>query len=180
LIADQAQRISDIITELMDFARPPEPQVEVFDPDELLREVAEEFSSAEPAQAEPVRVDINVGEDAPPVRADRRQIRQVLLELMTNAANARHSGLEIRLGCGYDEIGEAILLTVEDNGPGMSEKTMARAFTPFFSSQQAGRRPGLGLPRAKRYVENSGGRIWIQSRLGEGTTVFVRLLPADR
>ena len=64
---------------------------------------------------------------------------------------------------------------VRDTGPGMDARTLDSAFTPFFSAQRAGRRRGLGLPRAKRYVENNGGRIWIRTRPGEGTTVYVQL-----
>ena len=66
-------------------------------------------------------------------------------------------------------------MTVRDTGPGMDARTLDSAFTPFFSAQRAGRRRGLGLPRAKRYVENNGGRIWIRTRPGEGTTVYVQL-----
>ncbi|RPI62385.1 MAG: ATP-binding protein, partial [Planctomycetaceae bacterium] len=71
----------------------------------------------------------------------------------------------------------AVLLTVSDNGPGMDNATLERAFTPFFSLQRAGRRRGLGLPRAKRQIEANGGRIWIQSSTATGTKVFI-LLPA--
>ena len=63
---------------------------------------------------------------------------------------------------------------------GMDEPTAQRAFAPFFSSHQAGRRRGLGLTRARRYVENNGGRIWLESRPGQGTTVTVRLPVAKR
>ncbi|MGB2822590.1 MAG: ATP-binding protein, partial [Phycisphaerae bacterium] len=52
---------------------------------------------------------------------------------------------------------------------------VARACTPFFSAQAAGRRQGLGLPKAKRYVENNRGKMWIDSKPGEGTTVAIRL-----
>ncbi len=68
-----------------------------------------------------------------------------------------------------------MLLTVRDPGPGMSEQTLANAWTPFFSHQQAGRRRGMGLPLAKRLVENNGGSIWIRSDSGAGTNVYVRL-----
>jgi signal transduction histidine kinase len=69
----------------------------------------------------------------------------------------------------------AVILTVGDDGAGMDEATAARACTPFFSAQSAGRRRGLGLPKAKRYVENNGGKMWINSQVGRGTTVWIRL-----
>ena len=175
LIADQAQRISDIISELMEFAAPPEPKGTDFDGGELLREAGEAFSSSEHPQAAAANVDIETEPGVPLIRADRAQIRTVIDELIENAANAAGAAPSIRLSCVSTEGSEAVLLSVADDGPGMDRETAERVFTPFYSSQAAGRRPGLGLPRAKRYVENNGGRIWIESRVGEGTTVRVRL-----
>jgi len=179
LIAEQAQRISDILSELMEFASPPEPVPAPFDVGELLGEAAEAFRASDHPQAAAVQVDItHAAGPMPPAYADRGQIRGVLLELLANAANAVPAGPRIRLAYGLDEVGDAIVLTVRDDGPGMDEATAGRAFTPFFSFQQAGRRRGLGLSRARRCVENNGGRIWIQTKPGEGTTVYLRLPPA--
>ena len=94
---------------------------------------------------------------------------------MMNAATAAQGKGTVRVTAELDEVYNAVVLAVQDDGPGMDDKTLQRVFTPFFSSQQAGRRRGLGLPRAKRYVENNGGRIWIKSKPGEGTTVYVQL-----
>ena len=79
------------------------------------------------------------------------------------------------LAAEYDEVHHAVLLTVQDFGPGMDERAAERAFAPFFSSQRAGRRRGMGLPKVKRTVENNGGRAWLRTQLGEGTTVYVQL-----
>ncbi len=181
-IAEQAQRISDIISELMEFASPPEPRVEPVDPAELLAGAEEDFSSSDHPQAGSSRVDIEIDDETPAIEADRSQIGSVLLELMTNAATAAGEAPHIRLSARPDDVNGAVLVTVCDNGPGMDETTAARAYTPFFSAQQAGRRRGLGLPRAKRYVENNRGRIWIDSEPGEGTRVTLQLpaVPADR
>jgi putative nucleotidyltransferase with HDIG domain len=175
LIADQSQRISDIISELMEFAAPPEPAATDFDGGELLREAGEAFSASEHPQAAAANVDIETEPGVPLVRADRAQIRGVIDELIENAANAAGAAPGVRLSCVSTEGAEAVLLSVVDDGPGMDRETAEQVFTPFYSSQAAGRRHGLGLPRAKRYVENNGGRIWVESRVGEGTTVRVRL-----
>jgi len=176
LIADQAHCISDIITELMAFASPPAARPVRFSIEELLEEVAREFSSGERPQDGSCGVDILVADQTPRVRADRGQIRAAVLELMRNAATAGGNRPRMRLHAECDEVNEAVMLKVEDSGPGMDEETAGRAFTPFFSSQKAGRRRGMGLPRVKRIVENNGGRIWLKTRRGEGTTVCI-LLP---
>lgn len=175
-ITDQAQRLSDIITELMEFASPAAPSVAPVDVQTLLAEAKDVFSSSHP-KAALSKVDIEHG----PVltaMADRGQILTVLSELMNNAALACDHPV-IHLRAQADPSGDAVVLSVSDEGPGMDDATLSKAFTPFFSSQPAGRRRGLGLPRSRRYVENSGGRIWIRSRVGEGTTVFVQLPPAS-
>ena len=175
LIADQASRISDIVTELMDFASPPPPNPAPVELPALLAEAREAFCSSDHPQAAAARVDIEIGTGTPAVMADRAQIRAVIVELIGNAATATQAADAIRVTAEPDEAYNAVLLAVEDNGPGMDDKTLRRVFTPFFSSQQAGRRRGLGLPRAKRYIENNGGRIWIKSKPGQGTTVYVQV-----
>ena len=99
----------------------------------------------------------------------------VIVELIANAAAAGGPAARIRLTARADEANAAVLLAVTDDGPGMDASTVARACTPFFSAQAAGRRQGLGLPKAKRYVENNRGKMWIDSKPGEGTTVAIRL-----
>lgn len=174
LITDQAQQISDIISELMAFASPPPPQSTDFKAAKLLKSAAEAFSREYP-QAVSCHVDIQIEDEAFPIHADREQIRGVMVELLINAANALVSQACISLGAESGEDGKTVLLTVRDTGCGMDEQTVNRAFTPFFSSQKAGRRRGLGLSRAKRIVENNAGTIRVKSRLGKGTVVYVQL-----
>ncbi len=76
-----------------------------------------------------------------------------------------------------DPYSSRVVVTVTDNGCGMDDHTVKRAFDPFFSAKPAGRRRGLGLPKALRWIEASGGSIRLESRLGIGTRA-VALLPA--
>ena len=64
---------------------------------------------------------------------------------------------------------------VVDHGAGMDDATMRRAFDPFFSGREAGRGAGLGLSKAWRFIEASGGTVALTSRVGAGTAVTVRL-----
>ena len=113
----------------------------------------------------------------PQVWADRDQIVSAVIELIANAANASPSGSPVTLTARTDD--GTVLISIADRGCGMDERTLSQAFTPFFSSQKAGRRRGLGLPRVKRHVEINGGRLWIQTQVGQGTTVYVRLPAAN-
>lgn len=177
IIVEQAQRISDIISDLMEYARPRRPQPAALDVRELLESAAAAFSASGHPQAAAARVDIEIGQDAPAAWADGEQVRKALVELIANAAAAAP---RVWLRAEADPAGLAVLLTVRDNGPGMDADVAARACTPFFSAQPAGRRRGMGLPKAKRYVESNGGRLRISSRPREGTTVSIQLPRAPR
>lgn len=175
VITEQAERISDIISELMACASPPAPSMQSVAVGKLLAGAAEAFCSSDHPKAAAARVDIQCREDVPPVKTDGAQMEAVLVELMANAATAAESVPNIRLTAEADEVDNAVLVSIRDDGPGMDPETLAGAFTPFFSAQQAGRRRGLGLPRARRTVEANGGRIWIHGEPGRGTTVRVQL-----
>jgi signal transduction histidine kinase/HD-like signal output (HDOD) protein len=179
-IVEQAQRISDIITGLMDFASPPAPNVRPVSVEKLLSEAANAFSSPEHPQAAACGVDIQIEDGVPRVLADGGQVQVVLSELLANAASAVGTEGLIVLSASADAARRHVLLKVRDNGAGMDAATLARAFTPFYSAQKAGRRRGLGLPKAKRYVENNGGRMWIDSEPGKGTVVSIQLPAAPR
>ncbi len=177
-IAEQSERVSEIVSELMDIASPARPDAERIDVRELLDETVSAFLSSGHPHAASAVVDIDTEASCPYVRADRGQIRRALLELLHNAVTAGGEGTAMRLEARGADDDDAVHVTVSDDGPGMDERTAARAFAPFFSKQKAGRRRGLGLARARRYVENNQGRIWIRTGPGAGVTVHV-LLPAD-
>jgi signal transduction histidine kinase len=180
LMSQQAQRISDIISELMAFASPPPPVLSEIDPALLLREAREKFSALDDPQVRTSKVDITVSDDAGHLLADREQVLGVLVELMLNAATASPKAAVIHLVAQAGAEDNQVNLVVRDEGPGMDRVTLARAFTPFFSAQPAGRRRGLGLPKARRTIEANGGRIYLRSEPGQGAAVIVQLPAASR
>jgi PAS domain S-box-containing protein len=121
--------------------------------------------------------------DLPPVTADPTQIRQVVMNLITNASDALGEGagtISLRTGVVADGDrdpgpGQFVFLEVGDNGCGMDSGTLQRIFDPFFSTKFAGR--GLGLAAVMGIVESHGGHIRIRTAPGEGTT-FRLLFPA--
>lgn len=176
LVHEQSHRLSKIITELMDFAKPtPAKPVEAELTDLLDRALHEAKAHVEGADTS---IEVTLS-DVPPVRVDVEQVAAALVEVLDNALQAteQSAGAEISVHGGYDPYSKQVVVTVTDNGCGMDEATMKRAFDPFFSAKPAGRRRGLGLAKALRWVESSGGSIRLESRPGQGTRAIV-LLPA--
>jgi len=176
-IASQAQRISDIVSEMMEFAKPPAPAPERVTVEALL--TAARDAAAVEAKTADLTVELAVGEDVPEVSVDVGQMAGVLIELMANARAAQGEKPRVQLQAVYDDVSDAVLVKVIDGGEGMTEEVMEKAFTPFFSDRPAGRGRGMGLSKARRRVELAGGKIWIASTPGDGTTVFIQLPVAE-
>jgi signal transduction histidine kinase len=119
---------------------------------------------------------------APSVRGDATWLLQVLVNALLNAADACEasggSARTIRVTLGTDTRGDA-LVSIADNGAGVSPEHVGRVFEPFFTTKEPGRGTGLGLSLAKRIVEQAGGRITFESTQGVGSVVSV-VLPAIR
>ena len=174
-ISDQAHIITDIITELMAFAKPvPAKVAECELPDIVGRALHEAKSITDPADR---NIEVTMT-DIPPVMVDAEQVTAALTEVVSNAIQAtEEKGGEVTIHAAFDAYSGRVALTVADNGCGMDEETLKRAFDPFFSSKPAGRRRGMGLAKALRWIESSGGSMRLESRLGKGTRGSI-LLPA--
>ncbi len=176
-ISRQGDIISEIIKDLLEFARPAEPQPSQQDVAEVVRSATNEMQ--ESAQAENVTFDINLEDDLPDIYVDQQQILVALKELFSNAIDAYEgNGGEIHIGGYFDEVDENVIIEIIDRGCGMDKETLDKAADPFFSAKQAGRRRGLGLSRCIRNIEVNGGRLAMDSEPGRGTRVRIILLAA--
>jgi signal transduction histidine kinase len=180
LIYEQSHRLSQIITELMDFAKPVPPAIVESDVAELVQRALHE------AKAIPEHADRSVEvtfADVPPVAVDVTQVVAAMVEVFDNALQATNempkSRAKVEVHAAYDSYSSRVVLSVSDNGCGMDEQTLKRAFDPFFSSKPAGRRRGMGLAKALRWIEGIGGSIRLESHEKQGTRA-VMLLPATK
>jgi signal transduction histidine kinase len=120
--------------------------------------------------------------DAPPpgtevtVVADRQRVKQVLVNLVTNAVKYNHVGGQVKVRCSH--AGKRLRITVKDSGPGIAEELVHRLFRPFERLDADARQvegTGIGLALAKGLVEAMGGTIGVTSRLGVGSTFWFEL-----
>jgi signal transduction histidine kinase len=112
----------------------------------------------------------------PRITGDRRRIRQVMLNLITNACKFTEEG-SITIIAKPDDL-HHVLLIVKDTGMGIPESDFGKIFENFRQAdagKKHGGGTGLGLPISRKLVEAHGGKIWLESVVGEGTTFYVRL-----
>ena len=179
-IEEAASRAADFVGQLLAYTGRGGFHVQQLDLSRLVLEMGGLLSTAIPKHA---TVDYDFAADLLPIRADVTQIRQVVMNLITNAAEALDQTrgtirVSVSNADGGGELpeGRYVALEVTDSGCGMDAATQARMFEPFFTTKFAGR--GLGLAAVQGIVRSHGGVIRIRSKPGEGTTFRV-LLPAD-
>lgn len=190
-IAKASKRAAELTEQLLAYAGKADLQVEPLDLSALIEDTAQLLRSNVPASAE-----LLVEPSDPPawINADGTQVRQVVMNLVSNAAEAIGQGGtrivarsgKMHVDRGYlDEChpagglgpGTYSFLEVEDDGPGMPPETVARIFEPFYSSHGLGR--GLGLSVVLGVVKSHGGTVHVDSRIGGGTRFRVLFPPAE-
>ncbi len=179
IVLREAGRLEELLRRFLQFTRPASPLRAPVD----LRRLAEE--TLEVFEHDPAAARVRVERDLAPatVVCDGDQLRQVLWNLLVNAAQAL-AGREapadgplgtVRVSCA-PEPGGGAWLAVQDDGPGIARPDLLGIFTPFFTTKADG--TGLGLAGAHRIVEAHGGTISVESEPGQGARFLVRL-PAD-
>ena len=169
-ISDAAQRVQRFMRDLTSYARPGADRREPVDLPELL-EKAERL--CKPALKEADAKIVNEVGPAPRVSCNRASLEQVLVNLITNAAESIRGGGTITVTLGAAD--GAAIIQVKDTGAGMAPEVAARCMEPFFTTLPGGKGTGLGLPIAAGIVERHGGRLTFQTEPGRGSVFTVRL-----
>jgi PAS domain S-box-containing protein len=164
----EAEKLNDLMTDLIEVAElesgKRELQVGRILPLPLLTEARDRYCDV--AAEKHIRVEINAFADLSAIKADRRAVRSILDNLLSNALRYTPSEGEILLAA--EEIGDFVQFTVRDTGRGIEAERLSTIFDRFSSLSDQG--TGLGLALVRRLVESLGGQIAVESRLGHGTT----------
>jgi PAS domain S-box-containing protein len=180
--ANQAHALT---RQLLAFSRQQVTRPVVLDPNQVVRDVERMLSRI---IEEDVRIIVHASATVMPVRVDPGQLEQVLLNLAVNSRDALPQGGEIILSVsdrdveedsiamhGLDTPGRYVVLSVSDNGTGMTPDVRTRIFDPFFTTKEPGKGTGLGLATAYGIVAAAGGAISVYSEVGVGSTFRVYL-----
>ncbi|MDM7917137.1 MAG: HAMP domain-containing sensor histidine kinase, partial [Candidatus Eisenbacteria bacterium] len=162
----EIHRLGEIVEQFLAYARPQAPERAIVQPGDVAAEAIDLLSGVLAERG--ARVEIVRPAEAAPLLADPGQLRQVLLNLIRNAADASPEGGVIRVG--WEAQGPTIRLWVEDQGPGIPADQRDRVFEPFYTTKASG--AGLGLSIVRHLTEQNGGQVSVE-RAERGGCRFV-------
>jgi two-component system NtrC family sensor kinase len=170
-IGDQVERCRCITHDLLKFSRRIESERVSADLNSLLREMLQMVEHG--AKADNVRFQLEAG-DLPPVVTSPSRLQQIILNILNNAVDAmegRGGAVKIRTVA----LDGAVQIIFKDSGCGIPEENLHRIFDPFFTTKPVGKGTGLGLAVCYGLVQQLGGKLDVQSRVGVGTTFTLSL-----
>lgn len=177
VIVRNSQHLSNLVDDVLDLSQIDARRVALVREKASLKEIVESAAIAVRPLFESKRLylDVDVPDDST-VFCDRTRIREVIINLLSNAGRfTEQGGVRVRA---WREDGNFVV-SVTDTGPGIPAEDQARLFRPFEQLDGSIRRryngAGLGLSISKAFVELHGGRIWVESEVGQGTTFYFRL-----
>ncbi|MCB2156618.1 hypothetical protein KQI84_17210 [bacterium] len=173
LIREEVSRLNNIINELLNFARPKPPRLEMHRLNQLVNawmpRIQEEMDKYG------IDLDVEIDPAISEVIVDSDQLYQVFLNVIWNARDAINDrGEGGRIQIQTEEAGRhGVFLTIRDDGPGMDEETLNQVYEPFYTTKTHG--SGLGLPVVQQLMEGMSGSAYVDSEKGKGTTVHLLL-----
>jgi two-component system, NtrC family, nitrogen regulation sensor histidine kinase NtrY len=163
----QLSNLKAIIGRFSDFAKMPQPQMEMVDLNGLIRDAVQLFDAQFKAPGRPIiNPDLQLDADIGSVKGDPIQLQRVLQNLLLNAIDAMPQGGTLTLSTRKEH--DAIRLEVSDTGEGLTKEECSRLFTPYYTTKQHG--TGLGLAIVQSVISDHGAKITVESEPGKGTT----------
>ncbi len=175
-IETQVLRASQIVQNLLNFARMERPTVGELD----IRKVLDETLQLLEPQLRNTRIEVvkRYAEELPPILGDATKLQQVFMNLILNARDAMPEGGRLTLAA-YLRDGQ-VCVDVEDTGVGIPPEHIARIYDPFFTTKGVGRGTGLGLALSYGIIQEHAGRIFVESQVGRGTRFTIALPAPER
>jgi signal transduction histidine kinase len=175
------EHLLSLINDLLDVSKIESGMMELFIEEVQLGPILDEVANTARAliHEKPITFRQEIAPNLPPIRADKRRLKQILLNLASNAVKFTSKG---HITLTADIQGDELLFSVADTGLGIEPESQKLIFEPFRQSQSglsSGGGTGLGLPICKHLTEAHGGKIWLESTVGQGTTFFIRI-PTQR
>ncbi len=189
-IVDAGKRARDLVAQILTFSRQSDVDYERVKIQDILRDSLELMKSALPSN---IHITEHIDLDADPVKGDRIQIQQIILNLCNNAYQAIEDS-EGEIEVSYKQLrtknkgdvldthfvaAKGVELLVRDNGHGMSPEVLTKIFDPFFTTKDSDHGTGLGLATAYGIIKEMGGQIDVSSKVGQGSTFKIWLPVLD-
>jgi len=169
IIHEEISNLQALVDRFKDFAALPEASPIRYDLTEQVREIVQHYDHHQ-------QCTLVLADGLPFIRADKMQLRQVIVNLLQNALQAIPP--DGRVAIELTRCDDAAMLQITDTGSGIDPAHLERIFEPYFTTKRKG--TGLGLAIVRQIVDNHNGRIEVQSQLNQGTVFRIRLpLPAD-
>ncbi len=176
IIIEQAQKGSEIIRGLLEFSHQRSLELRELS---INRSIERVLSSMEHIfRAARIEVIKELG-DIPPVRADEKQIEEVLYNIILNAVQVLEGRPRGLIKIKTERLNSSVKITISDNGPGIPKEHLSLIFDPFFTTKPPGKGTGLGLSISSEIIKKHKGRLWAENAPGGGA-VFNILLPTDQ
>ncbi|MBN1806027.1 MAG: HDOD domain-containing protein [Sedimentisphaerales bacterium] len=173
-IYENSKEASGIIEDLMRFAKPPTARACPTGVKQILDEAVE--LAKQKTNTNYIDVQMQISEDTQDVLADSAQVVSAIANIICNAVESyRETGGPVKISAKTVEAGNSIQVQISDNGCGMDSETVKNAILPFFSKKDAGRKRGMGLTYAARFIQSNKGSLSITSKAGSGTTITIFL-----
>jgi signal transduction histidine kinase len=172
------QHLLSLINDVLDMSKIESGSLNLFveddvNPNEIIQTV---IGNAQALIGEkPVSLQQDIQSDLPLMRADRKRVTQILLNILSNACKFTETGF-VKIHATIEN--EQLLVSVQDTGAGIADEDAAAVFQSFKQTNtglRQGEGTGLGMPISKNLAEAHGGKLWFESELGKGSTFYVKL-----
>ena len=169
IVIEEVERLQRLVDEFQQFARMPHAERELSDLNPIVQNVVNLYAES----AENVQIKANLAPNLPPLSLDSEQITQALGNLIKNAIEAMPDAGTLNVSTQLVNE-EKVQIKIQDTGIGMSPETLAQIFEPYYTTKDTG--TGLGMAIVQRIVTDHDGEIFVESKEGVGTTVWIELL----